>query len=93
MPIYFIFSKRVEDDNKNSFFHPFKPANVSTAKITIVFSFFVAVLWGYLFLNVVVLTTLPLILKLSLAIFSTLACSLLGMLFKSDISHHEKFTN
>jgi len=44
--IYWIFSDRI-DKNYNSFWNPTKPANISTAKITIFFSFCVSIIWAY----------------------------------------------
>jgi hypothetical protein len=82
--VYFAFAnKKVE----NNYFNPIRGANISTSKVTIFFSFLVAVVWGALISNQ--LSRFPFFLCLGLSVLITLLASLLIPKFflQSKIDH------
>lgn len=48
--VYTFFSKSVHTDNKKNTLHPIKPANISTPKLTLLFSFIAICAWLGLFI-------------------------------------------
>lgn len=90
MRVYFIFSEDVEKD-KNDLFNPRKPANISTAKITIFFSLLIAITWAFLFFHVCCDNIQEWLIQLVCAILATMAIIFFGRFFTSDLKQHIKF--
>lgn len=91
--VYSVFSESVKKKD-NKLLNPFQSANISTSKVTLLFSFSIAVTWLFLILNnlFVLCTNKPIdyLLHIFLSLIVTLTVIfLLGLLLKSDLTKHK----
>jgi len=91
--VYSVFSESVKK-NENKLLNPLQSANISTSKVTLLFSFSIAVTWLFLILNdsFVFCINKPVdyLLDIFLSLIVTLiVVLLLGLLLKSDLTKHK----
>ncbi len=91
--VYSVFSESVKK-RENNLLNPLQSANVSTSKVTLLFSFCVSIIWLFLILDGRVeffsSTALNTVLEIILAFFiTTVIVLVLGLFLKSDLTKHK----
>lgn len=91
--VYSVFSESVKT-NDDKILNPLKSANISTSKVTLLFSFSIAVTWGFLIFNQTFMDCdielfKGLILLLLALIITIFMVYILGKFLKSDLTKHK----
>jgi len=91
--VYSVFSESVKK-NENNLLNPLQSANISTSKVTLLFSFCISITWLFLILNDRFLfcshNILNNLLEIILSLFiTTVIVWLLGLFLKSDLTKHK----